>query len=401
MNLLNKDERFTVNAIFYIYFLIGIYALAVGTMVPLMREEYGFSYEMSGFLLSVNSAGSLVMSLVASYTAIFFGLRKAYAIQHTFVIVGLIILVVAEHPAFLMTGIALIGMARGSAANYSMQIVNDITKSNSRVIGLLTVFYAAGACLIPVFVLFCITALGSWKYACIVIAAASAAGILMTLKMKIETVGGNSNAEKRGDYSFFKRIKFCLPLILLFFYMGFEVSVVGWIVTYYTEVHHVSDRLASSMASMLWVTMLVGRIICSILAGRVKKSEMIMYLSIGLVISSVFFVFSTSTGLLIAATIGIGMFMSGYYSIVVADAGHVFSEYRLAFGYFVMLSGLGSVIMPSLIGVVAERQGVQAGIKILAAVAVILIVLAFWNVRTDKKNEKALSETCDIPGPAN
>ena len=388
MDRLNRDDRFILGAIFYIYFLIGSYALAIGTIIPLMREEYGLSYEMSGFLLSANSTGSLIMGLIASYTAIFFGLKRAYAAQHSFIIVGLLILTVTGRPVFLMAAMLLIGMARGSVANYSMQIVNDLTKSNSGTMSLLTVFYAVGACVMPIFVLFCKNTLGNWKYVCFGIAIAAVIGILLTARMKIGSAGGKSNEEKRGDYSFLKRIKFWVPLILLFLYLGAEVSVMGWIVTYCMEAYDASHQFASAMATVLWAAILAGRITCSILANRIKKSALILLLSIGLVIFTILFVAGKTTALLVVATVGVGLFMSGYYSTVIADAGPIFSEYKVAFGYFVMLSALGSVIMPALVGIVAERQDIRSGMSILIAVTVALIFLALWNVSIDKKLKK-------------
>ena len=389
MDRLNRDERFIVGTVFYIYFLLGTYALAIGTMIPLMREDYGLSYEASGFLMSANSTGSLIMGLIASYTAILFGLKKAYAGQHAFIIIGLIILTVTGNFGFLMAGMILIGLARGSAGNYSMQIVNDLTRSNTGTMTLLTVFYAAGACLVPFFVLFCKDILGSWKYACFGIAIASVIGILLTARMKIESGGNKSIETKHGDLSFFRKKKYRIPLILLFLYLGVEISVMGWIVTYCMEAYNTSHQFASAMATVLWVSILTGRIICSVFANRMKKSALILFLSTGLVIFMIMFVTGKATALLIVATVGIGLFMSGYYSTVIADAGRFFSEYKLAFGYFVMLSGLGSVIMPSIVGIVAERSDIRTGMRTLIVLTAVLIITAWWNVLTDKKTEKA------------
>jgi fucose permease len=87
----------------------------------------------------------------------------------------------------------------------------------------------------------------------------------------------------------------------------------------------------------------------------------------------------------IAATIGLGLFMSGIYSTILANAGPNFSEYRLAFGYFFMLAGLGPVILPTVIGVISERYGIQIGIRTLGFAAAALLVISFINTRLEKK----------------
>jgi hypothetical protein len=43
--------------------------------------------------------------------------------------------------------------------------------------------------------------------------------------------------------------------------------------------------------------------------------------------------------------------------------------------------------MPSLIGIVAEQHGIQAGIRILAAASVVLLILAIVNKCAEKNWE--------------
>ena len=384
MKNLNRDEKYIIHGEFYIFCLLGIYTLMVGALVPLIREEYGISYEMSGFLISANSIGMIAMCLIASYTAILLGLKRAYMLQHALVIAGLLILTISGNPALLLIGMAFIGFARGSTANYSNQIVNDITNSDSRAMNLVGVFFAFGACITPFFVMLTSDLAGNWKYANYIVSIAAAIGILLTFRMKLDKRGVEKGDAKRRDLSFFKRKKYWIMLVALFCYSGMEISIIGWVVTYFIEAQNTTPQFASFMATLLWGAILLGRIFCSIIANRVTTARLILILSIGVAVFAVLFISNISLSVQIAVTVCLGLVMSGSYSTILADAGPIFSEYKVAFGYFITLAGLGPVILPSIIGVISEHHGIQAGIKVIAVAAVVFLIIAIWNAVLEK-----------------
>ena len=381
---LKRDEKFIIFGESYIFFLLGVYTLMVGVLVPQIREEYGISYELSGYLISANSIGMIVMNLAASYSAILFGLKRAYMLQHALVIVGLIAVTLSGNPFILLLGLTCIGFSRGSTANYSNQIVNDITKSDSNFMNLLGVFFAFGACIAPFIMLLSSSVAGNWRYANYGVAIAAVIGILLTLFMKLGKEGIDTGAAKLSGLSFFKKKKYWVMLIALFCYSGMEISIIGWTTTFFIEAQNTTPQFASTMATLLWVSIMVGRIICSIVANRTTKSKFIFFLSIGVAVFVALFISKPNLPLQVAATVGLGLFMSGVYSTVLADAGPIFSEYKLAFGYFFMLSGLGPVIMPSIVGVISERHGIATGIRAISISAAALLIISIVNMRLDK-----------------
>lgn len=385
MKKFDRKEKFIIGGEFYIFFLLGVYTLMVGAMVPQLRDEYGISYELSGLLISANSIGTIVMNLIASYAAILFGLKRAYMMQHALIILGLVALTISGNPVLLLLGMTFIGFARGSTANYSNQIANDITRSDSRFMNLVGVFFAFGASVAPFIVLYSSGAAGNWRFANYGVSIAAAIGIILTLFMKFGKEGIDTGLKKRNDLSFFRIKKYRVTLIALFCYSGTEISIIGWIVTFFMEAQNTTAQFASAMATLLWGSILVGRIVCSFIANRLTTGKLIFYLCIGIAVFMALFISSPSLPLQIVATVGLGLSMSGTYSTILANAGPVFSEYKLAFGYFFMLSGLGPAIMPTVIGVISERYGINIGIKALAITAAALLVISIVNLRLDKK----------------
>ena len=385
---LKKHERFIIGGILYNMLLVGINAQIVGAVVPHIRGEFEFSDMLSGFLLSANSAGVLTMSLIASYSAIFLGLKRAYCVQHALIVVGLIIISTTGNPILLMAGMAFLGMGRGSTVNYSFQIANDITKSNPGIMSMMNAFYAVGACVVPFFVIICIGRLGDWRYASFGVAAATAIGITLSTRMKIGKADSKAKEKQRGGYAFFKSKEYWIVLIMVFFYIGMETSVGGWIIIHFMDTHNAPDQLASSMLTVFWATMLFGRLAFSAIANRIKESTLILWLSVGMAVFSALFIWVGGVGMALAATIGMGIFMSAFYSTALASIGSFISEYRVALGFVLTVGGLGAVTMPSVVGIVANQQGVQVGLIILVAASAGLLILAVINHRM-KKTQKA------------
>ena len=384
MKKLSRDAKFILGGEYYIFFLLGIYTLMVGSVVPQIRAEYGVSYEFSGYMISACTTGIIAMNLISSYTAILLGLKRAYIIQHALVIIGYVAVTISGNHTLLILGMVFIGFARGSTSNYSNQIVNDITKSNIKYMNIMAAFFAVGACVAPFVMILSSDVAGNWRLASYGLSIAAAVGIVLTLFMKLNREGSGTEGEKRGGLAFFKRKKYLVSLIAMFFYSGVEISIIGWLVTFFMEVQGTTTQFASAMATLLWASILVGRIVCSLIASRMTAAKFIFVLSVGVAAFMALFVCEVGLALQIAATIGLGLFMSGIYSTILVNTGSILSEFKLAFGYFFMLSGLGPVILPAIIGVIAERRDVLTGVRTLAIAAAALLVISIVNLRLEK-----------------
>ena len=90
-------------------------------------------------------------------------------------------------------------------------------------------------------------------------------------------------------------------------------------------------------------------------------------------------VHSRSFGMMMVATVGLGLSMSGMYGTSVSNAGDLFARYPVCMGFFVLLTSMGAVVAPSAVGVVANVAGMRAGLAVLLIAAVALISMAVYN----------------------
>ena len=76
-----------------------------------------------------------------------------------------------------------------------------------------------------------------------------------------------------------------------------------------------------------------------------------------------------------AGIMGFGFSMAGIYPTTVSFAGFMIQKYRLAWSYMLTMASLGSIIMPVVIGKIAEQAGIISGMGTVAVVVVIDLIL--------------------------
>ena len=47
---LNKKEKYMIGNQFFSFFIMGVYVIMIGSILPMMREDYGLSYAVIGLI---------------------------------------------------------------------------------------------------------------------------------------------------------------------------------------------------------------------------------------------------------------------------------------------------------------------------------------------------------------
>ena len=63
--------------VLFAFFVSGAASQPLGSFIPFLRETYGFSYDLSGVLLSCQSVGNLISVLLAGFLPLWLGRRRA------------------------------------------------------------------------------------------------------------------------------------------------------------------------------------------------------------------------------------------------------------------------------------------------------------------------------------
>ncbi len=231
-----------------------------------------------------------------------------------------------------------------------------------------------------------LSGLNGWRLALEIAVVLLTFGLVFGLFMKMdEEKPAESSQKSATDYGFFRERLFWLTTALCFFYEAVEASMMGWLTTFYIDSGVLAAGAAQIVTSLLWISLLVGRFSCSVIAARFRPWQMITVMCFGIAAFLVLLVLGTSLPVLIVATSGLGLCMSGMYGTTVSNAGDLFSRYPASMGTYVTLNGLGAAAAPAAIGVAANHGGIRIGFALLLIAAAMLVVSALCNMRYLKK----------------
>lgn len=368
-----------------IFALNGMLALSVGTLLPFIRDDNGLDYLFIGLLVSLHSIGNLTAGFVAGILPLWVGRKKSALIFGSFYSLAFLFLAIGNAPGFLLLAFFMTGLARGSTSNAINKIVNHLAPGKAWLINGLHAMFAVGAFAFPLILWALTTGQSSnWRWAVYGMVLVGMVSFLCYLKLPMEEQTETKKVKTGNEWGFFKEPIFYLTVATLFFYLSAEQGVIGWLVTYFFDSGKLSQGMAQMMPSLLWAMILIGRLSTAYLSTRLNKGKLLLTMGAGMVLS--FTLLMASTGLLgiLTGIIGFGFFMAGVYPTTVSFAGKLMEKYRLAWSFIMTIAALGSILMPLVVGAVAQNLGMWYGMaSIGGALGLALVFIVCLNVRKE------------------
>lgn len=385
---IGRRKTYVVIELFLVYLVLGIGLIMLGSVLPDLRTAYALDYKTGGTLLSIQSVGYLGVGLVTGVLSVKLGLKRAYLILYALMPVGFIMLLTGSAPLWLMAAMLLTGLSKGAVTDYNNRIMSEYANGNAMPLNFLHAFFAFGACVAPLLVLFC-QGLGAngWRIAMSVASVLLVGALVFGLFMQIdsEKPAEGYHAPAGGGFGFFRERLFWQTTAIGFFYQAVEASMMGWLTSFYVDSGALDTGTAQIVTALLWIALLVGRFSCSVIAAHYKPWQMILVMCIGIAAFLALLVCGTALPVLLAATIGLGLCMSGMYGTSVANASTIFSRYPASMGIFVTLTGVGAAVAPTAVGLVADLANIRFGFAVLLIAAVLLVIAAIINAAYFKR----------------
>lgn len=369
-----------IGNLFFLYLVQGVFVILIGSILPMMKAEYQLDYQVGGWMISAHSIGNLVAGLCAGLLPLAIGLKRSLLCLNILPFLGFAITLITGNPVLLIFALLLTGLGRGAISNYDNQAVSMLSRGSSTPLNALHGFFAIGAVSAPLIALVC-TRNGDhgWRYAVYSIIALGVISMVSSWFMDMSSISSDTSTGGSRSFGFLKERPYRSSVLIMFFYQCVEASVMGWMVSYYTDCGVVQADSAQLLTSLLWITILIGRFGCSALGGRMGPKPMIRMLSIGTVLFLVLLLASRSLALMLIGTVGLGLSLSGMYGTTVSNAGDVFGRYPMAMSLFIPLTSIGSIVTPSIIGSIAQATSMRLGMSVLLVPAAVLFVLALIN----------------------
>ena len=375
-----------------VFMINGMLALSIGSLLPFVKEARGLDYVFSGMLVSLHSVGNLLSSFTAGVLPVYLGRKKSILLFESLFAIAFALLLFGKGPVALILAFLLTGLARGAASNFNNKTINQLAPGQAWMINGLHAMFAIGAFLFPLL----LTALTSvktdnWIYACYFMLAMGVLAWILYYLIPIEDEEVAKSVEKqkeqsKADYGIFKEPMFWLCTSILFFYLCAEQGVIGWLITYFKDSGFLSASLSQVMASVLWIMILAGRLSAACLSTKMKKENLLVMMGVGFVAFVFVLLFGRSTSVIVLGIMGFGYSMAGIYPTTVSFTGQLIQKYQLSWSFILTIASFGSILMPSVIGKIAEQAGIVYGMSsIVVVILVDLCLLIALKMYTAKR----------------
>lgn len=344
------------------FFFSGICAISSGVVVSILQEQYGFSYGTTGTLISLMSIGNLVASFAAGVLPSKIGARNTVLILCSGYTIGYLAMGSCGAIPVLAAAFALLGLAKGCALNNCTVLVGNHSADRTRGLNLMHAGYACGALLCPLLIMAALQIHSKAPTVMLALFGASVWGVFAAAKLpgKVKTKEKKTAAKGAAeDRAFLRQKKFWLLTCLLFCQIAAEGSVTGWLVTYYKGNGLLSGTLSTYTVTVMWGATLIGRLLIAFVFPIKKRFPTLACMGAGCTILYIALLFSKSAMTAILLLFLFAFAMAGVNPTVVAGAGNMLSAASM--GVMLPIAGAGAIIMPWVIGIVAEHISLQAG----------------------------------------
>lgn len=375
MITMNRENKLVAGSMFA-FMVSGACSLALGSLIPFLRDSYGLRYDFAGMLVSLQSVGNLVAIGLMGFLPSFVGRRKSVLITSVWMAVAYLLFTTGWGGAVLLSVACFVmGIAKGGNANFANTMMSTLPGKKASVgYNLVHGGYAVGALLSPLLVVACTNGNpAGWKVTTAILLGLCLVQLADYLfiplpQEKIE------KSVKSIDRSFLKSRAFWLAAAILFFYVSTEYAINGWMVTYFQDIGVLSANMAQMMSSLMWLVMFAGRMVGAVIVGKVSRRMLLLVDGVGLLGFFLLVFFSRSQAPIVLGIIGVGLFMATIYTSAMALGTESVRGNDLGVSAMTLAGSAGGILTPATVGFVAERAGIQAGMGVVVGTTTLLMV---------------------------
>ncbi len=396
----------------------GMILLLLGPLVPSIMETFGVGEGTAGALLSAGSLGFMLGPLLAGVFIDKHGTRSAFVIGSLIEVGFLVILGIS--PVFVVAVFANLLMHFGAAfietgANVLPTQIRTNRSAHS-IMNLVHVFFSVGAFIGPFLIGIYVDQTGLWRPVFLFMLVPTAILLGQTLFTRLphaaapEPAADSAPTDRShapGPALIIKTLKNRKSLFgaaALLFYVGTEVGISSWVVHYLEQVQKLPKVQAASGLSILWIFIMIGRYVNSVLGNRLSSRFLVVVSSITGFAGVILFVLTRGAAAAYGLLALIGLCLSGVFPNIMGELNNRFPN-RIGTVTAVMMMGAacGAMLFQWFVGFVAEHVSLQAafivpGVLQLLVIVSFLIAIAPDSTKTMIVDDDSESRSTSGPG---
>ncbi|CAN5582090.1 MFS transporter [soil metagenome] len=394
---MNPRYRSLLIGLAFIAFIsLGLPDGILGVAWPSVRREFHVPLSQLGYLLIAGTTGYFLSSLFAGTFQRRLGIGGVLLASNLLVLASL--LGNALTPAF--PWMILFGMLGGLGAGAIDAAINHFAASTfpPRWVSWLHACYGIGATLGPLIMTTVIVRQLSWRYGYAsvgVIIGAMSVLFLLTIKLwQTDPAPGASSVKPIAPTGMREALRIpvvWMQIALFFLYTGIEVTAGQWFYTLFTESRGMSPKIAGTIVSSYWASLTIGRIVFGYAAGHFKPVPLLrIAMSIApLAALLIWSNLSTTTTFIGAAVLGFSL--APIYPLLVSVTPTRVGERVAAhaIGFQVSAATIGVAVLPTIVGFLSRRVGLEIIGPFLLLAGVALMILYELAIRRSRPHKQA------------
>ncbi|KAL4735435.1 major facilitator superfamily domain-containing protein [Aspergillus similis] len=364
-------------ATFWAFLVMGANDAAYGPLLPYLEEYYNLSYTTVS-LVFLSPIGGYTLAAVTNNTLHqHLGQRGIAWLSPGCHLLAYIVNCV--HPPYpvLVVSFIFAGLGNGLADSAWNAWIGNMADSN-QILGLLHGLYGLGAVMAPLVATSLITEAGvGWYYFYYIMVACAAIELASCLwafwdsdaaafRAETERSQGTEASDEQGGVRRalfvpkYARVTWLLSLFLLG-YVGAEVAIGGWVVTFLMRVRDGAEFASGMGSTGYWLGITVGRVLLGFVTPRIgEKVGIAIYLAISIAFALIFYLVPNFYASIIAVSFQ-GFWLGPMFpgAVVVATRLLPRALHVSAIGFAAAFGASGAAVLPFAVGAVAQAKGVE------------------------------------------
>ena len=354
----------------YVAFIaLGMPDGLLGVAWPSIRASFSIPLDAIGMLLSAAVVGYMTSSFLSGPLITRLGVGRVLVLSCALTGLGLIGYTLV--PEWWM--MVLLGVVAGLGAGAIDAGLNTYVASHfgEGLMQWLHASYGVGVTLGPIIMTIALTSFNAWQLGYRVVGGfqlALAACFVLTLSMwdQKDSVVTSEEPKRLTDYKTpmsetLRQPQVWLSTLLFLLYVGGEVSLGTWTYTLLIESRGIAPATAGLWAGSYWATFTVGRVVAGLFAKRIGINSLVLGGLVGALLGALLLIWNPFQAASLLAVALVGFSIAPIFPALMSGTTQRVGAHFAAntIGMQMAAAGLGTVLIPSLLGVLARQISLE------------------------------------------
>jgi fucose permease len=368
--------------IFAGFALCGLATVLLGPLLPFMDDRWNISDAKTGLLFGAQFVSSTITAVLSPWRV-----RHSIIAGYLLLTAGLATLAFANYTAAI-AAFSFIGLGIGLSVTATNMLTGSVSSEcRARLLTQSNFFWGAGAVVCAPLVGLAERQHFMRTFLLLSAAAAAATAFALTPMLHRQL----PDHQEQSNSGIIPSLQpgasphigiFLLFATVLFFYVGAESSIGGWITVYAHRFLTMSSPSASFMALLFWTSILFSRAISSILLKHIPEASLLLPSILIAIAGTLFLLARLNSGSVIASVLLAGLGCGPIFPLLMSSL-FTRTENSLHNGWVFAISGGGGAVLPWLTGLLSTQTG---SLRIAFIVPVIALAGIFFFVLFERRN---------------